>query len=242
MRDDFRTCSMKRLIIFDMDGTLYGLDKVIPAVYEIQIDFLKVKKGWTRDKSVTYFNENCVFPFVSENSRSATRLFQEAGFDLQEWNEFREARFPFDAVVKSPAITDNVMDGFSKLGLCVLVTSNSQKNTEKILWKIGVDTTAFNRIVCNDTALFGRAFSKKDVFKVLLDEYSLQPHQAFSIGDRYVTDIEPMLKLGGNGVLVSAPESLSSVFKDMLNDSLETCEAYRYFPSAKIASQSFRGE
>lgn len=231
---------MKRLIIFDMDGTLYGLDKVIPAVYEIQIDFLKVKKGWARDKAVVYFNENCVFPFVSEKSRSATRLFQEAGFDLQEWNEFREARFPFDAVVKSPAISESLMDGFSKLGLCVLVTSNSQKNTEKILGKIGVNTTAFNRIVCNDTSLSGRAFSKKDIFKTLLDEYSLQPYQAFSIGDRYVTDIEPMLKLGGNGVLVSAPESLGSVLEDMSNGSLMTCEAYRYFPSSEGSSKLLR--
>ena len=164
---------MKRLIIFDMDGTLYSLDAVIPAVYEIQIDFLKVKKGWTRDKAVAYFNDNCVFPFVSEKSRSATRLFQEAGFDLQEWNEFREARFPFDAVVKSPAISESLMDDFSKLGLCVLVTSNSQKNTERILGKIGVNTTAFNRIVCNDTSLSGRAFSKKDIFKTLLDEYDM---------------------------------------------------------------------
>lgn len=233
---------MKRLIIFDMDGTLYSLDAVIPAVYEIQIDFLKVKKGWTRDKAVAYLNDNCVFPFVSEKSRSATRLFQEAGFDLQEWNEFREARFPFDAVVKSPAITDSVMDGFSKLGLCVLVTSNSQKNTERILGKIGVNTTAFNRIVCNDTSLSGRAFNKRDIFKELLDGYLLQLHQAFSIGDRYVTDIEPMLKLGGNGVLVSAPESLSSVLKDMSNGRLMTCEAYQYFHSAEIASQSLRGE
>ena len=233
---------MKRLIIFDMDGTLYSLDTVIPAVYEIQIDFLKVKKGWSRDKAEAYFNENCVFPFVSEKSRSATRLFQEAGFDLMEWNEFREARFPFDAVIKSPAVSESLMDGFSKLGLCVLVTSNSQKNTERILGQIGVCTSAFGRIVCNDTSLSGRAFNKTDIFGKLLDDYSLQPHQAFSIGDRYVTDIETMLKLGGNGVLVSAPESLSSVLKDMANGCLMTCDAYRYFPSTGIASEFLRGE
>ena len=127
---------MERLIIFDMDGTLYSLDAVMPAVYEIQIDFLNLKKGWSRDKIVAYFNDNCVFPFVSKESRSATNLFQSEGLDAKEWNDFREARFPFEAIIPSPVVSGKLLDSFNKLGLCVLVTSNSRKNTERILDKI----------------------------------------------------------------------------------------------------------
>lgn len=226
---------MKRFIIFDMDGTLYRLDAVLPAVYEIQVDFLKMKKGWTRDAAVSYFNDNCVYPVVAEKSRSATRLFQESGFDLREWNEFREARFPFDAVDVSPAVSEGLMEGFAKLGLCVLVTSNSRKNAEKILEKIDIRTSVFDRIVCNDSVSSGQPFCKMGIFKSLLDCYSASSQQAISIGDRYLTDIEPMLKLGGHGVLVSAPESLPAVLHDMSGGKLMTCDAYRYFSAANVS-------
>ena len=233
---------MKRLIIFDMDGTLYSLDAVMPAVYEIQIDFLNLKKGWSRDKIVAYFNDNFVFPFVSEKSRSATTLFQSEGLDAKEWNDFREARFPFDAVVPSPAVSKKLMEDFNKLGACVLVTSNSRKNAQRILGKIGIKVSSFDRVVCNDTTSFTRPFCKKDIFKKLLDDYSMCPHQAFSIGDRYSTDIKPLMELDGNGVLVAVPESLSGVVGDMSNGKLMTCDAYRYFPSAGITSEPLQGE
>ena len=232
---------MKRLIIFDMDGTLYSLNAVLPAVYEIQIDFLNLKKGWSREKIEAYFNDNCVFPFVSEKSRSATALFQSEGLDAKEWNDFREARFPFDAVVPSPTVSKELMDDFDKLGSCVLVTSNSRKNAQRILDKIGINVASFDSIVCDDTTSFNRPFCKKDIFEKLLCDYSMRPHQSFSIGDRYSTDIKPLLELGGNGVLVAAPESLSGVVGDMSNGKLMTCDAYRYFPSEGITSESLWG-
>ena len=221
---------MKRLIIFDMDGTLYRLDAVLPAVYEIQIAFLMNKKGWTRDKAVSFFSDNCVYPHVVEKSRSATRLFQELGFDLKEWNSFREARFPFDAVEPSSAVSGNLMAGFGELGASILVTSNSRMNAERILEKIGIGRSCFAQIICNDSDFSEQRFSKEEIFKRLLDRYSLPLQQAFSIGDRYLTDIEPMLKLGGSGVLVSSPESLPVVMRDMAKCKLETCNDYIYFP------------
>ena len=224
---------MERLIVFDMDGTLYGLNAVLPLVYETQIAFLRLKKNVSRDEAVSFFNDNCVFPFVSEKSRSATRLFQESGFDLQEWNEFREARFPFDAIAPNAAVSMTMMEGFRQLGTCVLVTSNSPNNVNRILDKIGIRPTVFNRIVSNDSTSDKRPFEKTDALRRLLDDYSAQPHQAFSIGDRFPTDIEPMLSLGGNGVLVSTPESLQRVLMDLSAGTLATCDAYKYFPPAE---------
>lgn len=225
---------MERLIVFDMDGTLYGLDMVMPIVYETQLAFLRLKKNLTRDEAVSYFRGNSVFPFVSSKSRSATRLFQETGLDLQEWNEFREARFPFDAIVPNATVSMAMMEGFRQLGTCVLVTSNSPKIADRVLDKIGIQPTAFNRIISNDATSDKRPFNKMDAFKRLLDDYSVHPHQAFSIGDRFSTDIEPMLFLGGNGVLVSAPESLQCVLRDLSSGTPLTCDAYRYYPSIEM--------
>ena len=229
---------MERLIVFDMDGTLYGLDEVIPIVYEAQIAFLRTKKNMSRDEAVSFFNDNCVFPFVSAKSRSATRLFQESGFDLQEWNEFRETRFPFDAIAPNAAISMTLMERFRQLGTCVLVTSNSLRNANRILDKIGIRSTVFNRIVCNDSTSNNHPFEKKDVFRRLLADYSVHPRQAFSIGDRFPTDIKPMLSLDGNGILVSQPESLQRVLMDLSAGTLVTCDAYGYFPTAEATNGS----
>ena len=103
-------------------------------------------------------------------------------------------------------------------------------NAERILEKIGIGRSCFAQIICNDSDFSEQPFSKEEIFKRLLDRYSLPLQQAFSIGDRYLTDIEPMLKLGGSGVLVSSPESLPVVMRDMAKCKLETCNDYIYFP------------
>lgn len=43
-----------------------------------------------------------------------------------------------------------------------------------------------------------------------------------SIGDRFSTDIEPILRLGGDGVLISVPKALSLVLEDLRNKKLKT--------------------
>ena len=43
-----------------------------------------------------------------------------------------------------------------------------------------------------------------------------------SIGDRYHTDVEPLIQLGGKGIIVNKPIALELVANNMLSGELDT--------------------
>ena len=95
---------MRRLIVFDMDGTLYDLSDVMSTVYESQVSFLCERMGWTEGKTVQFLEENDIEPHVTKASRSATELFMRLGFGREEWTEYRQRHFPIDKIDPAKAI------------------------------------------------------------------------------------------------------------------------------------------
>lgn len=71
----------ERIIIFDMDGTLYDLDDVVSMNYDMQVKFLSMKRNMSREETVSYLAENRIFPTITKESKSATELFLQIGLD-----------------------------------------------------------------------------------------------------------------------------------------------------------------
>ena len=218
---------MKRLIIFDMDGTLYDLRDVMDAVYETQVLFLQDRLGYAKDKAIRFLKENDIEPHVTKNSKSATELFLQLGFGRKDWTEYRQERFPIEQIDPSKAVKASLLEGFARLGDTVLLTSNTSLVCGRILARIGLTNTAFRKIVCSDTADVAMPFNKFQEMKTLMEEGDHE--SVLSIGDRYQTDIVPALKLGGCGSLVKGPGSLAKVYVDLELGRLESCPEYEYF-------------
>ena len=224
---------MKRLFIFDLDGTLYDLDDVVASNYEIQLSFVMSKTGKTRQEAVSYFGANSVFPVMTPESKSATELFLRDGFSREEWNVFREERYSVDSIDVNKAAPPEIIEAFRSCGVCALLSSNSYSTILRILNRIGICATAFSSITCSDRFEGDRSFNKHDAMARLLSMYDVDPDQMLSIGDRFNTDIRPSLDIGGAGVLVAKPKSLATVLDDLSRDGLRDCSAYRYFTAAK---------
>lgn len=79
----------------------------------------------------------------------------------------------------------------------------------------------FSNIISSDTDLISGSFAKEKVFEKLIEG-----KQPISIGDRYQTDILPMLKLGGDGILVEGPHELGKVYHALKSNNLEQIEKY----------------
>ena len=70
-------------------------------------------------------------------------------------------------------------------------------------------------IYCTDNNPGRNPFSKTSAFEGIITKTGTAPEKVLSIGDRYSTDIEPLLNLGGHGVLVSGPEDLQKVYDEL---------------------------
>ena len=219
----------ERIIIFDMDGTLYDLDDVVSMNYEMQVAFLSMKKNMSEEETVSILTKNHIFPTINKESKSATEFFLQIGLEKNEWTEYRETYFDVSKIKKENAIGDITIHDFSNYGKLVLLTSNSYANIQRILAYLGISITFFSEVICSDRYPYSEPFNKKSAMMYIAEKYNVPFSSVISIGDRFITDIQPILDLGGKGVLIKKPSSLKMLLYDLINDKLQTNMMYEYY-------------
>ena len=202
----------QKLIIFDLDGTLYDLNDVMSMSYQMQIDFFSEEMNMSKEEAKSFLADHDVMPTVSKNSKSATELFQKMGIDKRKWSEYRESHFDVSKINTDKAVTESVVRQFSDLGIIVLLSSNAFSVIDRILKHINISSSIFNEVVCSDRFPYECSFTKIRAMQYLAEKYEIAYSDMYSIGDRFSTDIRPILDLGGHGFLLSNPNSLDSIF------------------------------
>ncbi|MBQ1787312.1 MAG: HAD family hydrolase [Erysipelotrichaceae bacterium] len=211
-----------KLIIFDMDGTVYDMGDMAENLYDISVAYLMDRFHYSFEDAIIFLKENQIFPYPLSGSNSSTQLFVQMGADLHHWNEYRSARYDFDRIRKENAIREEDLLFFKEIAPIVLLTNNTTRNTERVLDHIGIDLTLFDKVQCNDDPR--ATVSKASAMKRLIEEYHIQPEEALSIGDRYQIDARPMLELGGKAIIVKNPSAFRKIISDY--PELKNCEDY----------------
>ena len=224
-----KSCLYKR-IVFDLDGTLYDIHDVIESAYILQRDFLSKKLGLDVYSAEALLNENHIYSEMRPDSRSATEFFGEIGISTIEWKEYRETHYDVNLIQLSHAVSNDVIRSFSELAELALVSSNTQRIIRKTLSHIKIDYSTFSIIIGSDSSAFSEGFSKQKVFKDLIRELP-EGEKILSVGDRYLTDIEPMLLLGGDGVLINSPQALTHLLSDLCSGEM-TQNGYFFYDNA----------
>ncbi len=213
-----------KLVVFDLDGTLYNLDDVIPMVYEMQIEYITKHLPMTRLQAIELFERNNIYPYKSIRSKSATELFLKLGINREDWGAFRSKNFDETYINPKTAVSKEILDAFAKAYPIVLISSNTFENIQKILRRINIPTSLFKRILCSDDSQ--GIFNKKELFIKAIKMQQAKYEETVSIGDRFHTDVEPLVQLGGKGIVVQGPAVLSRLLLDMQNNAVISNEEY----------------
>lgn len=202
-----------KLIIFDMDGTLYDLQDVIDMNYKMQMDFYSEYYGLSYDETEHIFQEHDIFPYISAKSKSATEFFEKSGMSIKQWQAYRKEHFDVKKIDAGKAVENHILQKFHLIYHTVLLTSNSWENVKRVFRHLNISLDNFDGIVCSDYGYPYEIFDKYHAMKHIMEKTASEPGKCLSIGDRYETDIAPMLKLGGMGIVVKQPGALSDVYK-----------------------------
>ena len=218
-----------KLIIFDLDGTLYDLMDVHGANYKMQVQFVGQQMGLSKAEATRLLNDNGVFPIITNQSKSATELFARLRLDMEKWKLYRESHFDATAIDKSKAIHEEVIRGFAHICPLVLLSSNALQNILKTLDYLGVSVKLFDTIYCSDNTPTNAPFNKKQAMQIIAEKYKIDYNDIFSIGDRYQTDVVPMLELGGHGIVISKPFVLRRVLHDITREEISSNAEYEMY-------------
>lgn len=222
---------MYKLIIFDVDGTFYDLEDVIQSNYEIQVDFYAEQKKLPKECVKRLFEQERILPYKSQNARSATEYFLKNGIDADIWKEYRENHTSPQRIRKETAVSNELVKKYAEVASLVLLSSNSLRNIQNTLQWLEIDQTLFKDIFCSTANVGCMPFSKMKIVPQILSKYKLAPASVLCIGDRYESDILPLISLGGKGVLVEKPADLEEILQDISNGMLGSgvTRNYRYF-------------
>lgn len=220
---------MIKLIVLDLDGTLYDINDVIKTVYQYQVAFLSEKQKKTSEEIELFFEKHGILPYVSKEMKSATELFAQIGIDKEEWKAYRNSHFDVSAIQREKAVGDKVIRHLSEYYSLVLLSSNTMTSIEKILSHLGISKEFFVEVVCSDSYPSESGFNKKDAIVYISNKYEVPFHSMLSIGDRYQTDIKPMVELGGIGILLKSPKYMDVLSSDIKSDRLASCIEYEVY-------------
>jgi len=204
-----------KLIILDLDGTLYNLEDVHGANYALQVQFLQHQLEMSDSEAISMLEENGVYPIITDHSKSATELFARLGLDMNEWIHYREANFDVTKIDKSKAVPNSTIKEFAEICPLVLLSSNSYENILKILDYIEIDSKLFKAIYCSDNTLLNEPFNKERAIQIISHDFKVDYCNMLSIGDRYQTDVAPIEELGGNGIVINHPTQLPLVLDEL---------------------------
>lgn len=219
---------MYRLIVFDVDGTFYDLDDVVRDNYDMQVDFYAAEKKLSKEMVKHIFEKNSILPYKSEKARSATEFFLKNGISSDCWQTYRDAYTTPSNIRRETAVSKDLLKQYAELSKLVLLSSNTEENIYGTLNWLGIDRGFFDNIFCSTTKSDNQPFSKIMMIEKILERYSVEPGAVLSIGDRYATDIKPLVDLGGDGVLIRTPEELKEIYYDLSNGELGKNKDARY--------------
>lgn len=214
-------------IVFDFDGTLYDSSGVMELSFRLEHDFLQKHEGMTAEQAHNFLISNGILT----EARSATECFLRNGINPEDWAEYRTKYFDVSCVDAATAVQTEIIEEFRKFGKLLLLSSNTLEVMQIIMQRIGMSSEIFDEVICSNHHRLTGKFSKAEAFREIINEYK----NILSIGDRYHSDIEPAVRLGGAGILVNAPSSVLHILDDISKGIIKTDSTeYTYYPPGQL--------
>ncbi len=214
---------MKKVFIFDFDGTLYSGENIFSQIPEF-ID--KFKRSFLPNISDNEYDliikENPSWLEIYSGQELANHIYsfieKYPNFDISI-NAFR--KWELNVIEPINIDKNETIDTIFLKKLCkenpVYIVSNSDIiHVKHYMKKLKVNPKWFKNIICNQ--FIKEDVTKQHYYKDILGYEQCEANQAFVFGDSYNSDILPAQKLGINAFLVKNVFEITKIIEEILNN------------------------
>lgn len=203
-----------KVIVFDFDETLY----YSPDVREYYIRYIKktiLNLSNLSEEQTDSLMQEVGFTMENKASPSFSSSCGKFGIEKSAWDNYRIDNF-FEINYKNAESIDNkLLNELSNHYPLYIVTNEAYKNILIKAEKLGIDISMFKKIFAPsvEALLGGNVKTKKELYREIIESEKVLPSEVLVIGDRIKVDVEPMLELGGNGLIVTKPKEIEDFAK-----------------------------
>ena len=143
---------------------------------------------------------------------SFTEFIISKGISPSEWNTFRDENYKITGFENTCVVTETTLRNIGKERSLYLVSNNSQKTIIRILNEMSIPKHLFECIYSsNDMINLYKKCTKKHIYQHIKAELGCSYQDMLAIGDRYISDLKPLIDFGGNGILVDSPTEIEGI-------------------------------
>jgi putative hydrolase of the HAD superfamily len=192
-----------KLVIFDVDGTLYRsreyeehlLGKMVETLAEMMgVDPQTAAKRLAEGKKIT---------------RTVSGTVEMLGLDRRDFYMKLAEKVDVGRYVKADSRVAAFLRGLRQRGVRVVLHTNSGRDlATKVLNALGVDSSSYDMLVTSDDAPPKPSI---EGYMYILNCFRVEPSQSLYVGDRYEVELEPAKRVGMKTALIHGGEARAGV-------------------------------
>jgi len=216
---------MKKIFIFDFDGTFYSgdqkFDKVAKNILDNKRNFLK---KLTDEQYMTICNENPMWSKALTGNdivRCMTRLikkYKELDITIDDFYNWQND-FVYDIVIDyNQVVNAKFMKQLCENYSVYVVSNSSLKHIYYYMEELKIDVKWFKRVIGNEFKK--EDSSKQHYYKEIMLAENAKPHNIYVLGDSVESDLSPALHIGMNAFYVDNSNNIEKIVSSIINNEI----------------------
>lgn len=200
-----------KVIIFDLDGTLYKSPEIYQKFAEAAYyTYAKLRK--TTIEQAKSILEKRREEMRKQKGYPVPYTLALLSFDIpiEEWHKKNIKFFDAGSYLKPDIQLKQVLKELKKVYQLVVLTNNNRIQTERILRTLGIKEL-FSHIFTYET--FKLIKPNLEIFRQVIEKLNLKPDECMMVGDRYEVDLVPAKEIGMQIFEVKGPDDISKLLK-----------------------------
>ena len=219
MITEYKNCELSdiKVIIFDFDETLYYAPDILKYSLEYKKQALIDMGGYTGAEASALLNKYG-YTLTNKHAEAFGNNMKNFGIANETWDKYKITNIFLPPKEVVSTLDNGLLAKLAEKFRLYIASRDMYENIVKKSAEYDIDLNNFNAIKCPRAEdNYFTPDSKIFYYEQIIAENKIAPQEAIVFGDRFKVDIEPMLNLGGSGILIQNISDLDSALNNLLN-------------------------